>query len=240
MRPIPTISVSTTRRLGIPCIVQPYALENRLPSPAPNTWRSWMTTATIAQSCGYQKGGTRSSKSSWQAPLYWQRSTSDASGWQVFTLGGYRGLSELLETPVCHVSLFEADAFARWRGCRLPTEAEWENAAAPAACQTETCWKPARCTPTAATTRVSLIADVRRLLGVDCVRICGLSRLCSAAGCARREYNGKFMSSSVILRGGSALTPASHIRASYRNFFSPATRWQMSGIRLARTFSNTR
>src|SRR5262249_23547800 len=62
----------------------------------------------------------------WQAPLYWERDAGDKTGWRVFTLRGWYGLSELLDTPVCHISFFEADAFARWRGCRLPTEAEWE------------------------------------------------------------------------------------------------------------------
>ena len=66
----------------------------------------------------------------WQAPLYWTRSSDTECGWQVFTLHGYRPLDELLDTPVCHLSLFEADAYARWAGCRLPTEFEWEHAAA--------------------------------------------------------------------------------------------------------------
>lgn len=65
----------------------------------------------------------------WQAPLYWERDATDETGWHVFTLRGWHSLSALLDTPVCHVSYFEADAFVRWRGCRLPTEAEWEVAA---------------------------------------------------------------------------------------------------------------
>src|ERR1700748_231776 len=66
-------------------------------------------------------------QSRWQAPLYWELDSSDETGWRVFTLKGWHGLSELIDTPVCHVSFFEANAFARWRGCRLPTEAEWES-----------------------------------------------------------------------------------------------------------------
>src|SRR5262249_49070729 len=69
------------------------------------------------------------SNEGWQGPLYWERDATDETGWQVFTLRGWHSLSALLDTPVCHVSYFEADAFARWRGCRLPTEAEWEVAA---------------------------------------------------------------------------------------------------------------
>jgi formylglycine-generating enzyme required for sulfatase activity len=68
-------------------------------------------------------------RSGWQAPLYWRRDAGDETGWCVFTLAGWHGLSALLDTPVCHVSCFEADAFARWKGCRLPTEAEWEHVA---------------------------------------------------------------------------------------------------------------
>src|SRR5208282_3337954 len=68
-------------------------------------------------------------RAAWQAPLYWRRDTGDKTGWRVFTLTGWHGLSALLDTPVCHVSCFEAEAFARWRGCRLPTEAEWEYVA---------------------------------------------------------------------------------------------------------------
>ena len=170
----------------------------------------------------------------WQAPLYWQRCTEDPSGWRVFTLTGWSGLSTMLETPVCHVSLFEADAFARWSGCRLPTEAEWENAADSVPVE-GAFLEGGTLQPQAATSR-----DLAQMFG-SCwqwtasayVGYPGYAPLPGALG----EYNGKFMSSSIILRGGSALTPASHIRSSYRNFFSPATRWQVSGIRLARAFS---
>jgi ergothioneine biosynthesis protein EgtB len=72
------------------------------------------------------------SQAGWQAPLYWERDACDETGWRAFTLGGWHGLAELLDTPVCHVSFFEADAFARWKGCRLPTEAEWESVASQA------------------------------------------------------------------------------------------------------------
>lgn len=166
----------------------------------------------------------------WHAPLYWRRDTGDATGWRMFTLRGWHGLSALLDTPVCHISFFEADAFARWRGCRLPTEAEWESVASqtlPRGNLLDT----ERLHPTAARG-----VGVEQVFG-DCwewtasayTGYPGYAPLSGALG----EYNGKFMSGQMILRGGSCVTPASHIRATYRNFFPPATRWQFTGIRLA-------
>jgi ergothioneine biosynthesis protein EgtB len=166
----------------------------------------------------------------WQAPLYWERDGSDKAGWRVFTLRGWHGLSELLDTPVCHVSFFEADAFARWRGCRLPTEGEWECVASQAPPQGNLL-DTGRLHPTTASG-----VGVEQLFG-DCwewtasayMGYPGYKPLPGALG----EYNGKFMSGQMVLRGGSCVTPANHLRATYRNFFQPATRWQFSGIRLA-------
>jgi ergothioneine biosynthesis protein EgtB len=167
----------------------------------------------------------------WEAPLYWQRDSSDPTGWRVFTLRGWHGLSDLLDTPVCHVSFFEADAFARWCACRLPTEAEWESVA----CQEQrhgNFLDAGRLHPAIA----DGAAGVEQLFG-DCwewtaspyTGYPGYKPLPGALG----EYNGKFMSSQMTLRGGSCVTPMDHVRATYRNFFPPATRWQFSGIRLA-------
>ena len=112
--------------------------------------------------------------------------------------------------PVCHVSYYEADAFARWAGKDLPTEAEWEVAA-----QTRRARR-----------------RVRHRLAMDAQRLFALSRLPAAPG-ALGEYNGKFMVNQMVLRGSSLATPAGHSRLTYRNFFYPSARWQFSGLRLA-------
>ena len=169
-------------------------------------------------------------RAGWRAPLYWTRDADDKTGWRVFTLGGWHGLSALLDTPVCHISFFEADAFARWSGHRLPTEAEWESVASQAPLQGNLL-DAGRLHPIAARG-----VNVEQLFG-DCwewtasayTGYPGYKPLPGALG----EYNGKFMSGQMILRGGSCVTPASHIRATYRNFFPPAMRWQFAGIRLA-------
>jgi ergothioneine biosynthesis protein EgtB len=166
----------------------------------------------------------------WRAPLYWERDPADEAGWRIFTLRGWHSLRSLFDTPVCHVSFFEADAFARWRGCRLPTEAEWESVASKAPLEGNLL-DAGRLHPATAQG-----LDIQQLFG-DCwewtasayTGYPGYKPLPGALG----EYNGKFMSSQMILRGGSCATPATHVRASYRNFFQPATRWQFTGIRLA-------
>jgi ergothioneine biosynthesis protein EgtB len=171
----------------------------------------------------------------WQAPLYWCRDSATPSGWRVFTLHGFRPLGELSETPVCHLSFFEADAFARWSGDRLPTEFEWEFLAA----QTPIAGnfiesrhlhpQPARSTADPSRPQ-QLFGDVWEWTQSPYTGYPGYKPAPGALG----EYNGKFMSSQLVLRGGSCVTPETHIRATYRNFFHPATRWQFSGLRLAR------
>ncbi len=165
----------------------------------------------------------------WKAPLYWFQ--GENADWQVYTLRGPAPLDQLLATPVCHVSYFEADAFARWSGKRLPTEQEWEVAASGVS-MAGNFLETGSLHPAAAPVGDGLqqmFGDVWEWTASAYLGYPGFSALPGALG----EYNGKFMCNQMVLRGGSAVTPASHIRGTYRNFFSPATRWHFSGIRLA-------
>lgn len=172
----------------------------------------------------------------WQAPLYWRRDPATRSGWRVYTLRGWQPLEEVSETPVCHLSFFEADAFARWSGHRLPTEFEWEFVAAQVPVEGNFLETGALHPQSAAgmsadpTQPQQIFGDVWEWTASPYTGYPGYKALPGALG----EYNGKFMSSQMILRGGSCVTPVTHIRATYRNFFHPATRWQFSGLRLAR------
>jgi ergothioneine biosynthesis protein EgtB len=181
----------------------------------------------------------------WRAPLYWE--PRDGS-WHEFTLRGMQPVDT--DAPVCHVSYYEADAFARWAGARLPREEEWENAAkqlsvgrrqSPVSDSLDTRFvrratedshdaqRPAPIAPVATADCRLMIGSVWQWTASAYLPYPGFRPASGALG----EYNGKFMSGQMVLRGGSCATPASHIRITYRNFFPPHTRWQFMGIRLA-------
>ena len=255
--------------------LQPFALATR-----PVTCAEYLA---FMEDSGYTRpelwlseGWTTIRAEGWQAPLYWHRDPANRSGWQIFTLHGWQPLDALSETPVCHLSLFEADAFARWAardrpGSRLPTEFEWEHAAAQVATVlrgdpqrpellTSSPAGPSDSTdqdasqsplPAASSAAPANLLEFGELHTTTARDLPGLQQIYgdvwewTSSGYtgypgyhplpgALGEYNGKFMSSQVVLRGGSCVTPTTHIRATYRNFFGPGTRWQFSGLRLAR------
>jgi ergothioneine biosynthesis protein EgtB len=168
-----------------------------------------------------------------EAPLYWRR---NGDTWQTFTLHGMVDIDE--NTPVCHVNFFEADAYARWADARLPTEAEWERAASELSMDgnfaESAAFHPlALREESAGDHPAQMFGDVWEWTASAYLPYPGFKAAPGAVG----EYNGKFMCNQFVLRGGSCATPASHIRASYRNFFPPDARWQFSGLRLARDIS---
>ena len=171
-------------------------------------------------------------------PLYWQASDTAKSGYQNFTLQGQVDVDP--NTPVCHLSYFEAEAFARWSGARLPTEFEWELAArslpkAGLAAHLHgnfvenAAFHPLPLQDSKPGLPLQMFGDVWEWTQSNYNPYPGYKPLEGLVG----EYNGKFMCNQFVLRGGSCATPHSHVRASYRNFFPPDARWQFSGLRLA-------
>ncbi|MGC8642575.1 MAG: ergothioneine biosynthesis protein EgtB [Isosphaeraceae bacterium] len=214
--------------------VAPFAIADRLV-----TNREYFE---FIQDLGYRRhsfwlsdGWTAARGDKWYAPLYGE-ATDDHRWWQ-FTLAGRRELE--LDQPVCHVSYFAADAYARWAGYRLPTEAEWETAVIESgAARDGNFLESGRIHPAALSEQprpagsapAQLFGDVWEWTQSAYSPYRGFRPAKGAIG----EYNGKFMCNQYVLRGGSCVTPGSHIRATYRNFFPADARWQFSGIRLAR------
>jgi ergothioneine biosynthesis protein EgtB len=179
-------------------------------------------------------GWARVQSEGWDAPLYWRRHPDDPDHWWIHTLTGVRELDP--HEPVVHVSHYEADAFATWSDARLPTEFEWEHAAARRTIEgvfldeqdPTFSFHPRSAGP--------VTGDLRQLFG-DCWEWTSSAYQpypgFRAASGAIGEYNGKFMSGQQVLRGGSIYTPPGHVRVTYRNFFHPHTRWHAAGVRLA-------
>ena len=172
----------------------------------------------------------------WEAPQYWRRRDGE---WRVFTLHGEEPVDP--NTPVCHVSFFEAEAYARWANARLPTESEWEIAARDAPrtgnfLESGALHPLAQREAPAPGTLAQPFGDVWEWTRSDYAPYPGFQPAEGAIG----EYNGTFMVGQYVLRGGSCATPQAHVRLTYRNFFAPDARWQFSGLRLARDEAGTR
>lgn len=163
----------------------------------------------------------------WNAPLYWRESAGE---WQQFSLRGRVAME--LNAPVTHISFYEALAYATWAGARLPSEFEWEVAARTQEVSNDGNFVESgklRPVPHASAGLSQMFGDVWEWTASAYAPYPGFAPPPGAVG----EYNGKFMCNQMVLRGGCALTPRSHIRVSYRNFFYPHMRWQMGGLRLA-------
>jgi ergothioneine biosynthesis protein EgtB len=167
----------------------------------------------------------------WNSPLYWER--DDDGSWRQFVMNGKSqvGTREVDPAePVCHISYYEADAYARWCGARLPSEQEWEVASTRADVKGSFLDDNVFLPQPARGDGLQMFGDVWEWTASPYVAYPGFKPAAGLIG----EYNGKFMCNQLVLRGGSCTTPASHIRATYRNFFPPHARWQFSGLRLAR------
>jgi len=223
-----------------------FAFDNEIPRH--KVWLEPFRLATLPVSCGeylgfiedggyarpefwLSDGWAAVREQGWEAPLYWRR---EGGEWSLFTLSGCCRLNPV--EPVCHVSFYEADAFARWAGKRLPSEAEWEIAAEGLTVAGNFADSRHFHPRAAAASPAGEKPILRQMFGDvwewTASPYIPYPRFRQAAG-AVGEYNGKFMCNQMVLRGGAAVTPAGHARATYRNFFPPSSRWAFSGLRLA-------
>ena len=213
--------------------LQPFELADRLVTNG--DWLEFMNAGGYEQTMLWLSSGwaeTRTDPTSWSQPFYWHQ--DDAGQWHEFTLGGLKPVDPA--KPVTHLSYYEADAYARWRGCRLPTEFEWEVACEQSGAHptdgnfVEDGELHPRAADPDATGLRQMYGDLWEWTQSQYTAYPGYRAPDGALG----EYNGKFMCNQFVLRGGSCVTPRSHIRSTYRNFFPPESRWQMTGLRLAR------
>ncbi|HEX4160321.1 MAG TPA: ergothioneine biosynthesis protein EgtB [Rhizomicrobium sp.] len=213
-------------------MVAPFRLANRLATNG--DWLDFIADGGYRNPVLWLSDGWHCARAEgWRAPLYWQERDGE---WLAMTLSGLKPVER--DAPVAHVSYYEADAFARWTGARLPTEAEWEHAAAQQALCRGNFRDDGYLRPLPAGRRagLQLFGDVWEWTQSPYVAYPGYHTPAGAVG----EYNGKFMVNQMVLRGGSCVTSRDHVRPTYRNFFYPHQRWQFAGLRLAEDVSSPR